>query len=130
VQSDGREQQIQLWHRRLGHPNFSYLKHVFPELFSDMVVSELKCPTCIVAKSRCTSYLPSLNKSIAPFALVHSDVWGPYPISIVSGVRWFVIFVDDCTRMTWLYLMKNKDEVFPIFQSFHAMIHTQFSATL
>jgi len=95
-----------------------------------MVVFELKCPTCIVAKSHCTSYLPSLNKSIAPFALGHSDVWGPSPISIVSGVRWFVIFVDDCTRMTWFYLMKNKDKVFSIFQSLHAMIHTQFSATL
>jgi hypothetical protein len=130
VRSDGREQQIQLWHRRLGHPNFSYLKHVFPELFSDMVVSELKCPTCIVAKSHRTSYLPSLNKSIALFALVHSDVWGPSPISIVSGICWFVIFVDDCNRMTWLYLMKNKDEVFSIFKSFHVMIHTQFSATL
>jgi hypothetical protein len=94
-----------------------------------MVVFELKCPTCIVAKSHCTSYLPSLNKSIAPFALGHSDVWGPSPISIVSGVRWFVIFVDDCTRMTWFYLMKNKDKVFSIFQSLHAMIHTQFSAT-
>jgi hypothetical protein len=130
VRSDGRERQIQLWHQRLGHPNFSYLKHVFPEPFFDMVVSELKCPTCIVAKSHCTSYLPSLNKSIAPFALVHSDLWGPSPTSIVSGVRWFVIFVDDCTHMTWLYLMKNKDEVFSIFQSFHSMIHTQFSATL
>jgi hypothetical protein len=74
--------------------------------------------------------LPSLNKSIVLFTLVHSDVRHPSSISIVSGVRWFVIFVDDCTRMTWLYLMKNKDEVFLIFQSFHAMIQTQFSAKL
>jgi hypothetical protein len=108
VRSDGRERQIQLWHRRLGHPNFGYLKHVLPELFFDIVVSELKCPTCIVAKSHRTSYLPNLNKSMVPFALVHSDVWGPSPISIGSGVRWFVIFVDDCTRMTWLYLMKKQ----------------------
>jgi hypothetical protein len=130
VRSDGWERQIQLWHQRLGHPNFGYLKHVLPELFSKTVHSELKCPTCIVAKSHRTSYLPSFNKSSIPFTLVHSDVWGPSPISIISGVRWFVIFVDDCTRMTWLYLMKNKDEVFSIFQSFHAMVQTQFSAKL
>jgi len=100
VRSDGRERQIQLWHQRLGHPNFGFLKHVLPELFSNMVHSELKCPTCIVAKSHRTSYLPSFNKSSIPFTLVHSDVWGPSPISIVSGVHWFVIFVDDCTHMT------------------------------
>jgi hypothetical protein len=130
VSSDGRERQIRLWHQRLGHPNFGYLKHVLPELFSSMVLSKLKCHTCIVAKSHRTSYLSSLNESIVSFTLVHSDVWGPSPISIVSRVRWFVIFVDDCTRMTWLYLMKNKDEVFSIFQSFHVMIQTQFSAKL
>lgn len=95
-----------------------------------MVLSELKCRTCIVAKSHRTSYLPSLNKSIVLFTLLHFDVWGPSSISIVSGVSWFVIFVDDYTRMTWLSLMKNKDEMFLIFQSFHAMIQTQFYAKL
>ena len=30
--------------------------------------------------------------------------------------------------MTWLYLLKNKDEVFIVFYSFHTMIQTQFSA--
>jgi hypothetical protein len=130
VRSDGREWQIRLWHQRLGHPNFGYLKHVLPKLFNNVAVSELKCSTCIVAKSHRTSYLPSLNKSIVPFTLVHSDVWGPSPVSIVSRVWWFVLFVDDCICMTWLYLMKNKDEVFSIFQSFHAMIQTQFSAKL
>lgn len=71
-----------------------------------------------------------MNKSDTPFAFIHSDVWGPSPLSIVSGVRWFVIFVDDCSRMTWLYLLKYKDEVFKVFQSFHAMIQTQFSAPI
>lgn len=41
-----------------------------------------------------------------------------------------MIFVDDCTRMTWLYLLKHKDEVFTVFQSFHAMIQTQFSTQI
>jgi hypothetical protein len=67
VRSDGRERQIRLWHQRLGHPNFGYLKHVLPDLFSNMVLSDLKCTTCIIAKSHCTLYLPSLNKSIVPF---------------------------------------------------------------
>lgn len=33
----------------------------------------------------------------------------------------------DCTCMTWLYLMKNNDEVFSIFQVFHCKMQTQFS---
>ena len=87
---------------------------------------EFKYDTCIKAKSQRVSYSVSLNKTNTPFALIHSDVWGPSPITTPSGHCWFVIFVDDCTRMTWLYQLKTKDEVFTIFQAFHAMVQTQF----
>ena len=32
--------------------------------------------------------------------------------------------------MTWIYLLKHKDEVFVVFQSFHTMVQTQFSAKI
>ena len=32
--------------------------------------------------------------------------------------------------MTWLYLLKHKDEVLSVFKSFHAMVNTQFSAKI
>ena len=76
-------------------------------------------------------YFPvSLNKSDILFALIHYDVWGPFPLTTSFGHRWFVIFVDDCTRMTWLYQMKTKAKVFTIFQAIHAMVQTQLSAKI
>jgi len=45
-------------------------------------------------------------------------------------MRWFVTFMNDCIRMTWLSLLKHKDEVFDVFRMFHAMVHNQFSAKL
>lgn len=131
MQSGGvKERQIWSWHNRLGHPSFRYLKYLFPDLFKMVDESDLKCEACIQAKSHRVPYPVSLNKSEIPFLIVHTDVWGPAPINISSGVRWFVTFIDDCTRMTWLYVMKNKHEVFEIFRSFHCMIKTQFSAKL
>uniref|UniRef100_A0A2N9HC31 Integrase catalytic domain-containing protein n=1 Tax=Fagus sylvatica TaxID=28930 RepID=A0A2N9HC31_FAGSY len=127
---NNKERQIWLWHHRLGHPSFGYLKHLFPDLFSNTMHSNFKCNTCILAKSHRVSYPVSMNKSAIPFALIHSDVWGPSPVTTSSGHRWFVIFVDDCTRMTWLYLLKHKDEVFDVFKSFHIMVQTQFSAKI
>lgn len=38
----------------------------------------------------------------------------------------FLIFVDDCISMTWLYLLEHKDDIFGVFQSFHVMVQTQF----
>ena len=45
-------------------------------------------------------------------------------------MRWFVTFVDDCTRITWLYLLKHKSDVCNIFQVFHKMITTQFNTPI
>ena len=120
-------EQVLLWHRRLGHPSFGYLKHVFPNLFSDTSLLNFKCEACILAKSHRVTFPLSMNKSNVPFALIHSDVWGPSPKSSISGYWWFVIFVDDCTRMTWIYLLKQKNEVVHILQQFHTMIQTQYS---
>jgi hypothetical protein len=122
--------QIWLWHRRLGHPSFGYLRHLLLDLFSNVETSKLNCDTCILAKSHRATYPLSINKSDTPFALIHSDVRGPSPVSIVSGVHWFVTIVDDCTRMTWLCLLKHKDEVFGVFRSFRSLIQTQISAQI
>ncbi|XP_014515290.1 uncharacterized protein LOC106773114 [Vigna radiata var. radiata] len=53
---------------------------------------------------------------------------GPSKISTLRGSPWFVTFIDDYTRMTWLLLMKSKGEVNLIFQKFHKMIETQYNA--
>ena len=66
--------QIWLWHRRLGHPSFSYMKHLFPSLFHTCSDLEFKCKTCILAKSHRASFSVSDSKAILPFDLIHSDV--------------------------------------------------------
>ena len=128
--TNDKERQIWLIHNRLGHPSFRYLQHLFPALFSTLQPSSFKCETCIVAKSHRVPYPVSHTKRDMSFSLIHSDVWGPSHAITPSENKWFVIFVDDCTRMTWLYLLKRKNEVFGVFKSFHVMIQTQFSAKI
>jgi transposase InsO family protein len=120
---------IWLWHRRLGHASYGYLKKLFPSLFDDILdpSSSLKCNVCILAKSHQTSYPVNLNKRTKPFELIHSHVWGPAPITSQSGIRWFITFIDDYTRMTWLYTMRHKSDVRNIFLIFYRMVCTQFS---
>ncbi|CAL8990313.1 unnamed protein product, partial [Prunus brigantina] len=81
---DSKQQQIWLWHRRLGHPSFSYMKHLIPDLFSGFKDSDFTCDTCILAKSHRVPYPLSTNKCTTPFTLIHSDVWGPSPITAPS----------------------------------------------
>ena len=56
--------------------------------------------------------------------LVHSDV----KVTTLSGLRWFVTFIDDRTSMIGLCLMNSKSEVNSLFQKFYKMIETQNNA--
>ena len=70
---------------------------------------------------------PRVNKrAFTPFELVHSDIWGPCPILSPTGFKYFVTFVDDFSRVTWLYLMKSRSKLFSHFSVFCAEIQTQF----
>lgn len=103
-------------HCHLGHPSLPLLKKLCPQ-FSKM--SSLDCESCQFAKHHRLSSSPRVNKRVsALFQLVHSNVWGPSPILSKPGFRYFVTFVDDYSRVTWLYLMKNRSQLFSIFCAF------------
>jgi hypothetical protein len=77
--------------------------------------------------------LPFCNfnfKSNEIFELVHSDVWGPALVTSYNDFRYYIIFIDDFSKNTWLYLLKNKSEVFTHFQTFTNLVETQYNKKL
>jgi len=105
-----------LLHNRLGHPSVLKLQKMVPG-FSKL--SSLNCESCQLGKHSRSSFPKRVNnRATSPFELVHSDVWGPSRVSSVLGFRYFVTFIDDYSRCTWLFLMKNRSELFSIFESF------------
>lgn len=119
---------IWLWHRRLGHASSGYLKKLFTSLFAELDVSCFLCEVCGMEKCHCASFPLILNPSPTTFMVIHCDVWGPSKVTTMGGSRSFVTFIDDCTQMTWVCLMKSKGEVNLLFQKFHKMIRTQYNA--
>ena len=69
-----RKSEIWLWHRRLGHASFGYMKKLFPSLFANFDVSSFKCDVWELAKSHRASFPLTLTKSPVPFMIIHSDV--------------------------------------------------------
>ena len=43
----------------------------------------------------------------------------------LGGSQYFLTFIDDFTRKTWVYFLKNKSEVFEKFQNFKALVENQ-----
>ena len=103
-------------HCRLGHPSLFVLKKFHLEFRS---LSSLNCDSCQFAKFHRLSSGPRVNKRAgAPFELVHSDIWDPCPVVSQTGFRYFVTFVDDHFRLTWLFLMKSRSELLSHFVPF------------
>jgi transposase InsO family protein len=44
------------------------------------------------------------------------------PVKSLGGSSYYVIFIDDYSKKTWLYLLKTKDKVFNKFQEFKEKI--------
>ena len=116
----------ELWHRRLGHPSNKIL-----QILNLSSLNKVKtCDPCQFAKLHRLPFPEHLNKSNELFGLIHSDVWGNAPIESKEGFKYFVTFIDDKSRATWLYLLKSKREVCSIFQDFCSMIENQFNTTI
>lgn len=87
--------------------------------------SKFQCEICELYKSHCVSFPVQNKKFEILFSIINSDVLRPSHVTSYS-FRWFVSFIDDCTHITWMYLLKMKFEAVAIFKSFYAMIQNQF----
>ena len=117
-------------HLCLGHPPFSLLKHMFPLFFKDLVVLDFQCEVCQFAKHCRTSFPINSMECNLPFTLIHSDIWRLAKIPDIHGARQFVSFIDDYSRATWLFLMKDNSEVSSLLLQFQKIFFTQFRAKI
>ncbi|KAI3678432.1 hypothetical protein L6452_37724 [Arctium lappa] len=121
-----------LWHARLGHLSLARIKSLASLGMLGKCVSSdsISCLFCKLGKHHTLSFESNDFNSNYSFDLIHSDVWGPAPHSSMGGARYFVIFIDDHTRFTWIYLMKYRSELPKIYMMFARMINTQFSKSI
>jgi hypothetical protein len=111
------------WHVWLGHPSFKIVGRVLssnnlPFMSNKNSVSHV-CDACQQTKSHQLPFPMSISISKAPLELVFSDVWGPGPSSVGRN-NYYVSFIDDFSKFTWVYLLKHKSEVFQKFKDFQA----------
>lgn len=120
-----------LWH--------TCFRHVFDtilRLLSNKIPFHLSnsfsslCDVCPLAKFKQLSFVSHNNLSNSPFDLLHCDVWEPYGHDSYDSKRFFLTLADDCSRFTWLYLLKHKSEAAAAITKFFAMVKTQVGVTI
>nr|ABG22578.1 retrotransposon protein, putative, unclassified [Oryza sativa Japonica Group] len=78
------EKEINLLHCQLGHPSFGVLSKLYPDLFSRVDKHRLMCDACELGKHTRSTYVGLGLRSCEPFILIHSDVWGPCPVTSMN----------------------------------------------
>ena len=61
----------------------------------------------------------------SPLELVYADICGPITPSTISGGKYFLLIVDDFSRLMWVAILKNKLEVVGAFQKFKTLAESE-----
>ena len=88
------------------------------------------CTICHLAKSHILPFSLSSSHATQPLALIHTDLWGLALHSSTTGARYFLIFIDDYSRYTWIYFLLTKDQTLPTFINFHKMVENQLTTSI
>lgn len=113
-----------LWHLRYGHLHDRALillkeKNMVIGLPS-IEPSGKVCEGCVYGKMHKLPFPKTSWQAKSPLELVHSDICGPMQTPTPGRKRYFILFIDDYTRMMWIYFLNQKSEAFSTFMQFKA----------
>ena len=65
------------------------------------------------------------KKNIEKLELVHIDVWGSTQVQSLGGSHYYVTFINDATRKTWVYCIRQNSDVFDTFKKWKALAENE-----
>ena len=120
------------WHSRLGHPSSVTLDSLFHSNKLSIKGPSNKiefCSACQLGKAKKLSFLEFSRQSSVLLTLIHSDVWVS-PVQSTGGCSYYVLFIDDYSRYSWLYPLHRKSDVFATFVKFKTIAEKLFSTSI
>ena len=119
-----------LWPLRFGHLNFGGLqllskKEMVRGLPSISHPNQV-CKGCLLGKQFKKSFpKESSSRAQKSLELIHTNVCGPIKPNSLSKSKYFLIFINDLSRKTWVYFLKEKSKVFENFKKFKALVEKE-----
>jgi len=117
----GLDNDVMLWHKRLGHANLSLLNKLVSKdlvfgLPSIKYNDDKECDACARGK-QVRTFFKSKNcvSTSRPLELLHVDLCGPKRLTSRGGKRYVFVIANDYSRFTWTPFLASKDESFEKF---------------
>jgi transposase InsO family protein len=91
----------------------------------------VSCDGCALGKMHRDEFLSNPDrKKKDVLDRVHTCVCGPMQTRSLGGAFYFMLFIDDCTRYTWVYFLRIKSDVFEYFKEFITMVEKQIEKSI
>ena len=83
------------------------------------------CEDCILGKAYRIKFESAVHTTKEKLGYIHSDMWGPAQVTSLGGCKFFLTFINDFSRMVWVYALKTKDEVLEKFKRWKVLVENQ-----
>ena len=120
----------ELWHRRFCHLGINNLNKIIK---NDLVrgmknvqFENVLCENCCDGKNHRLPFPHVENDNHGPLELIHSDVCGKIQPESLGGGQYFITFIDHFSRYCWVYIIKNKSDVFSTFKNWKNMVENLY----
>ena len=92
----------------LHHPTLRMLRHITTGLPDFSTEQSGVCRGCALGKYTKTAFPSSDSKSKGVLDLIHLDLCGPMSSASLTRFEYYVTFIDDYSRNTWIYFLRRK----------------------
>nr|GEX64102.1 retrotransposon protein, putative, Ty1-copia subclass [Tanacetum cinerariifolium] len=114
-----------LCHYRLGYMGEKGMKNLAKKGLIKASRNLKFCEHCVFVKQKRVSFSPCIHRTRDALEYIHSNLWGPSPVTYRGGKRYMLNIIDDFSREVWVFFLKHKDEVFPTFKEWKVLIENQ-----
>ncbi|GAA0173869.1 hypothetical protein LIER_41612 [Lithospermum erythrorhizon] len=84
------------------------------------------CEACVKGKQHRQNFpIGKLWKARRPLEIVHTDIAGPFDITSFGGNRYYITFIDDFSRKSRVYILKEKAKALDKFKEFKEMVEKE-----
>jgi len=116
-----------VWHSRLCHINSGSMMRLSSMSLIPKItfVKGSKCQICVQSKQTRKPHKAVEERCLEPLELIHSDLCEMNGVLTKGRKRYFITFIDDCTRFCYMYLLSSKDEALHYLKIYKAEAENQ-----
>ena len=88
------------------------------------------CEQCQHGKQTRVHFKTKEHSSTKPLELVHIDLCGPTQRNELNGEKYFMLLIDDYTKMTWVFILNKNSEAFGCFKKFKELVENEIGSRI